>query len=123
MKRKKNENLIIIATAELKLKKFINVQHKQERRKQRLTEWTEKALHGQFLKETENTDDRNRWQWLKQGELKRETESLFCAGQEQALQVNAIKYSIDKTSVTPLCRICNEKTESITHFVSVFNFG
>ena len=42
----------------------------------------------------------------------------MCAAQEQALQFNAIKYSIDKTSDTPLNRICNEKTESITHIVS-----
>ena len=37
---------------------------------------------------------------------------------DQALRVNAIKYSIDKTSDTPLCRLCNEKRESITHIVS-----
>ena len=42
----------------------------------------------------------------------------MCAAQEQALRVNAIKYSIDKTSDTPLCRLGNEKTESITHIVS-----
>ena len=51
-------------------------------------------------------------------EHKRETESLLCAAQEHALRVNSIKYSIDKTSDTPLCRLCNEKTESITHIVS-----
>ena len=51
-------------------------------------------------------------------ELKRETESLLYAIQKQALGVNAIKYSIDKTSDTPLYRLCNEKTGSITHIVS-----
>ena len=106
-----NEKLIIAATTELKLKKFVNVHDRQERRKQCLIEWKEKALHGQFLRETESTDDRNRWEWLKRGELKRETEILLRAAQEQALRVNAIKYSIDKTHDTPLCRLCNEKTE------------
>ena len=48
-----DEKLITAATAELKLKKFINVQNRQERRKQRLIGWKEKALHGQFLRETE----------------------------------------------------------------------
>ena len=115
---KSNEKLIIVATTELKLKRFINVQNRQERKKQRLTEWKEKALHGQFLRETESTDDGNRWEWLKRGELKRETKSLLCAAQEQALRVNAIKYPIDKTSNTPLCRLCNGKKESITHIVS-----
>ena len=33
------------------------------------------------------------------------------SAQEQALRVNAIKYSIHKTGHTPLCRLCNEKTK------------
>ena len=110
--------LTIAATTERKLKMFINVQNRQERMKQRLIEWKEKALDGQFLRETENNDDRNRREWLKRGELRRETESLLCVAQEQALRVNAIKNSIYKTSDTPLCRLCNEKTESMTHIVS-----
>ena len=59
-----DEKLIIDGTADLKLKKFINVQNRQERRKQRLIKWKEKALHGQLLREAENTDDGNRWEWL-----------------------------------------------------------
>ena len=97
-----NEKRIIAATTELKLKKFINVQNRQEGKKQRLIEWKRKTLHGQLLRETESTDDRNRWAWLKRGELKREKESLLCAAQEEALRVSAIKYSIDKTRGTPL---------------------
>ena len=65
---------------------------------------------------------------LKRGELKRETETILCGAQEQSLRVNAI-YSIDKTSDTTLhyttlrSRLCNEKTESITHNCEyVFNF-
>ena len=97
-----NEKLIIAATTEIKLEKFINVQNRLERRKEHLTEWKEKAVHSQFLRETVSTDDGNRREWLKQGELKRETKSILCAAQEQALRVNVIKYSIDKTSNTPL---------------------
>ena len=58
------------------------------------------------------------WKWLKRGELKRATGSLLSAAQEQALRVNAINYSIDKTSDTSLCKLCTEKTESITHIVT-----
>ena len=43
-----NEKFMIAATTELKLIKFINVQNRQERRKQHLIEWKEKALHNQF---------------------------------------------------------------------------
>ena len=118
-----NEKLTIAAATEGKLKMFINAQNRQDRMKQRLIEWKEKALDGQFLRETENTDDRNSWEWLKRGELKRETESLLCVAQEQALRVNAIKNSIYKTSDTPLCRLCNEKTKYNTHCECVLNFG
>ena len=76
-----NENLINAATAELKLTKLINVQNRQERRKERLVERKEKALHGLFVRETESSDDGNRWEWVEGGELKRETESLLCAAQ------------------------------------------
>ena len=55
-----NEKFIIAATTEPKRKKFINVQKKQEERKQCLIEWKEKALQGQFLIETENTDNGNK---------------------------------------------------------------
>ena len=59
-KLRSNEKLIIAATTELKLQKFKNVQNRQERRKQSLTEWQEEALHGQFLRETEINDNGNR---------------------------------------------------------------
>ena len=54
-----NEKLTIAAATEGKLKMFINAQNRQDRMKQRLIEWKEKTLDGQFLRETENTDDRN----------------------------------------------------------------
>ena len=115
-----NEKLIIAATIELKLKNFINVQYRQERRKQRLTEWKEKALHGQFLREIESTNDGSRWDgnsW-NEGNSSVKQKALLCAALKESLRVNAIKYSIDKISDTLLCRLCNEKTESITHTVS-----
>ena len=104
-------------TAKPKLKKFINVQNRQERRKQRLIEWKEKALHGQFLRETESTDDGNRWQWLKQGELKRETESLLSQLSNRLCKLmpsntqfirQAILHYIDSV----------KKRQSVTHIMS-----
>ena len=62
--------------------------------------------------------DQKRWQWLKAGELKRETESLICAVHEQALRTNAVKNGIDHQYVSPVCRLCKEKVEKVTHFVS-----
>ena len=37
------------------------------------------------------------------------TEGLILAAQEQPLRTNSIKYSIDKTSETPLYRLCGLK--------------
>ena len=48
--------------------------------------------------------DQRRWQWLKAGELKRETESFICAAQEQALRTNAMKNGIDHQDVSSLFR-------------------
>ena len=70
----------------------------KERRKDRQREWKEKTLHGQFLRETEEHENRSRWEWLKGGELKRGTESLICAAQKQALRTKSVAHSIDKTS-------------------------
>lgn len=47
--------------------------------------------------------------------LKVETEALRCAAQEQALRTNYVKYNNDKTNNSPLCRMCDEKGESVGH--------
>ena len=67
------------------------------------------------MREIESTGGGNGWEWPNRGELKHETEILLCAAQEQALRVNAIKYSIDKTSDTPLCSLYNENTQYRKH--------
>ena len=40
-------------------------------------------LHGQFERETRDLKTEDSWAWLKNGDLKRETESLLMAAQEQ----------------------------------------
>ena len=50
--------------------------------------------------------------------MKKETEGLILAAQEQALRTNSIKHSIDKTSETPMCRLCGDSTETVRHIVS-----
>ena len=58
-------------------------------------------------------DGEESWRWLRNGFLKKETEGLILAAQEQALRTNLIKYSIDKTLETPLCRLCGDATETV----------
>ena len=55
---------------------------------------------------------------MRKGELKRETESLLCTAQDQAIRTNSVKHSIDKTSETPRCRLWNENIASVTHIIS-----
>ena len=76
-------------------------------------------MHGQFIRETtEKVDKEKMWQWLSRGDLKVETEALLCAAQEPAIRTNYMKYHIDKTSESPLCRLCGEKGESVLHITS-----
>ena len=46
------------------------------------------------------------------------TEVLRCAAQEQAIRTNDVMYHIDRTSESPLCRLCGNRGESVQHLVS-----
>ena len=75
-------------------------------------------LHGQFERDTKDLKTEESWNWLSKGYLKRETESLITAAQDQALNTNSIKKSIDGLNVLDKCRLCGEKVESVMHIVS-----
>ena len=51
------------------------------------------------------------------------------AAQKQAFKRNSIMHSIDKTSTTPLCRLCNlhvccvATTETVQHALTQFHFS
>ena len=53
----------------------------QARWKEKEEEWRKKALHGQFVTRIEASEDT--WGWLKTGELKKETEGMILAAQDQ----------------------------------------
>ena len=93
-----------------------NLQEYQKRRQEeKIGNWKEKALHGEFVRQTADVAGEDSWRWLWNGFLKKETEGLILAAQEQALRTNSIKLSIDKTSETPLCRLCGNSTETVRH--------
>ena len=50
--------------------------------------------------------------------LKKGTEGLILAAQEQALKTNSIKHSIDKISETTLSKLSRDSTETVQHIVS-----
>ena len=81
--------------------------------------WSSKPLHGRYIKNIEGKiDDAATWAWLKHGELKKETEGLIIAAQDQSLRTNAIKCKIDNTSDNSKCRLCGDREETVDHLVS-----
>ena len=76
-------------------------------------QWTQKQLHGQFIRQTMGKASEDRWVWLRKGFLKRTTEALIMATQEQAIRTNNIKAKIDKTQENSKCRMCGKTEESV----------
>ena len=62
-------------------------------------------LHGQCVRQTKKVRNQDRWQWLRNGTLKRETEDLVSAAQEQVIRTNVIKEKINKSQEQTKCRI------------------
>ena len=92
---------------------------KRDRQNASLNRWTEKKMYGQFLREMPETVDKDKtWEWTRKSDLKVETEALIFAAQEQALRTNYVKFNIDKSIDSPLCRMCNQKGETINHILS-----
>ena len=94
------------------------VEYKIRKKNERKEQWREKVMHGQFVRQTEEILGNESWFWLKKGSLKRETESLIMAVQEQALATNLMKARIYQTQEDSKCRMCRKVDESINHIVS-----
>ena len=58
--------------------------YKERMKMKRTEDWSGKQLHEQFKRETEDLSGVS-WNWIRTGELKKETEGLIFAAQDQAL--------------------------------------
>ena len=66
-------------------------------------------MGGQFVREMpEKVDNDETWQCLSKSDLKIGTEALLFAAQEQAIRRNYVKHHVDKTSKSPLFRLCGK---------------
>ena len=73
--------------------------------------YEDKHLHSALIRESnECRDDKDSWLWLKRGYLKKETEGLILAAQDQAIRTRWIKKHIDKMDISVNCRMCGERT-------------
>ena len=61
-------------------------------------DWKAKELHGQILRQTEDVKDEASRDWMMREDLKKDTEGLITAAQDQALRTNVIKAKIEKTA-------------------------
>ena len=70
----------------------MRVEFKKQKAKELKEKWSEKQMHGQFIRETmDKVDEEKTWQWLSRGDSKVGTEVLLCAAQEQAIRTNYMK--------------------------------
>ena len=76
------------------------------------------SKHGQYLRQTKGVRSKESWVCLQNGDLKKETESLIVAAQNQSIRRNLVKAKIDKSQKDTLCRLCKKADESINHVVS-----
>ena len=89
---------------------------KKRRAAERKESWNEKPMHGYFIGQTKDMADDMLWAWLRSGALKRETESLITAAQDQCIRANYIKPRID-TQESSLYRMCGQKEETAMHII------
>jgi len=92
-------------------------EEKRLKHEMRLEAWKEKPLHGQFIRRTEEMGITS-WNWLKEGKLKKETEGMILAAQDQALPTRNLQVKIYGKTGTTRCRMCDHAEETIMHLVS-----
>ena len=78
----------------------------------------DKVLHDQYLRQTKEVKSEQSWVWLQNGDLKRETESLIVAGQNQSIRTNCDIAKTDESQKDTLCRLCKKADKSIDYVVS-----
>ena len=83
-------------------------------RKQR---WEEKQLYGRFKRFISNISNEKMWTCLRKGNLKRKTDSLLIAAQNNVI-TNHIEVRLDKTPQNSKCRLWGDRDETINHMIS-----
>ena len=89
-----------------------------KQRRRRKNGSSKECTYGQYVREKEGIDWDRTWQWIAKGDLKGCNEAMICSIQEQALRTNYMRFHIDHTAESPLCRMCRSKGETVAHVVS-----
>ena len=93
------------------------IEAKQDNKTKRMEGWKDKVLHGQYPKRT-GALEVSSWDWLKRGWMKKETEGMLMAAQDQALPTRNYKVRVMKEQGSSKCRMCGQRDETIMHILS-----
>ena len=77
-----------------------------------------KQFYGRFKRLINTISQEKIWTWLRNGNLKKETESLLIAAQDNVIRTNHTKEIIDKTQQNSKCRLYGDRDETINHIIS-----
>ena len=86
--RNAKERLLIAArTLEHEENRETPNKYKKRKKNEKKTQWSQKQLHWQFMRQATGKASKGRWGWQRKRYLKR-TETLLMAAQEQAIRTN-----------------------------------
>ena len=75
--------------------------------------WREKKMYGQFVRDhRDDVEKQKSWEWVTKADLKATTKALIFAAQEQAIRTNYVKFHIDRTISSTLCRMCGQQVSA-----------
>ena len=82
--------------------------------------WSGKPMHGQYRRLTEQlpVDMKETYGWLKAANLSAATEGLVVAAQDQAFWTRYYERRILHRDVSPTCRMCCVRLETVDHIVA-----
>ena len=87
----------------------------------RKQKWKKKQLYGRLKRLINNISHQKTLTWLRKGNLKKVTESLLIAAQDNAIRTNHIKARIDKSQQNSKCRLCGNRDKTINHIISEYS--
>ena len=77
-----------------------------------------KQLNKYFKRQTSKISLKKTWTWLRKRSLKRKTEYLLKAAENNAIRTNYVKVKIDKTQQNSRCSLCGDRDETIINIIS-----
>ena len=81
-------------------------ENKKSEKRELENKWKDKQMHGQLVRDMTGVDWEKTWQWLRNGDLKEYTEAFDLQSTKTSLRANYVKFHIDKTSESHICRMC-----------------